>query len=84
MFYNVDSVAFSFETILIQKHIHRYQTVTVISASRVIPISSNLDPGPQGGGHSIVKNTGGGGSWLDSLGSGILVGKRYFGVLQKY
>ena len=34
------------------------------------------------GGHSIVKNTGGG--WLDSLGSGILVGKRYFGVLQKY
>ena len=32
-----------------------------------------------GGGHSIVKNTGG---WLDSLGSGILVGKRYFGVLQ--
>ena len=36
-----------------------------------------------GGGHSIVKNTGGGG-WLDSLGSGIFVGKRYFGVLQKY
>ena len=30
-----------------------------------------------------VKNMGGGG-WLDSLGSGILVGKRYFGVLQKY
>ena len=29
----------------------------------------------------MVKNTGG---WLDSLGSGILVGKRYFGVLQKY
>ena len=36
----------------------------------------------RGGGHSIVKNTGGG--WLDSLGSGILVGKRYLGVLQKY
>ena len=36
---------------------------------------------PQGG-HSIVKNTGGG--WLDSLGSVILAGKRYFGVLQKY
>ena len=35
------------------------------------------------GGHSIVKNTEGGG-WLDSLGSGILVRKRYFGVLQKY
>ena len=34
-----------------------------------------------GGGYSIVNNTGG---WLDSLGSGILVGKRYFGVLQKY
>ena len=33
------------------------------------------------GGHSIVKNTGGG--WLDSLRSGILVGKLYFGVLQK-
>ena len=33
-----------------------------------------------GGGHSIIKNTGG---WLNSLGSGILVGKRYFGVLQK-
>ena len=33
------------------------------------------------GGHSVVKNTGG---WLDSLGPGILVGKRYFGVLQKY
>ena len=32
------------------------------------------------GGHSMVKNTGGG--WLDSLGSGILVGKRYFGVLK--
>ena len=31
------------------------------------------------GGHSMVKNTGG---WLDSLGSGILVGKVYFGVLQ--
>ena len=31
---------------------------------------------------SIIKNTGGG--WLDSLGSGILVSKRYFGVLQKY
>ena len=28
----------------------------------------------------MVTNTGG---WLDSLGSGILVGKRYFGVLQK-
>ena len=34
------------------------------------------------GGHSGVNNTGGG--CLDSLGSGILVGKRYFGVLQKY
>ena len=33
---------------------------------------------PQGV-HSVVKKTGGG--WLDSLGSGILVGKRYF---QKY
>ena len=33
------------------------------------------------GAHSIVKKTGG---WLDGLGSGILVGKRYFGVLQKY
>ena len=29
-----------------------------------------------GGRHSIVKNTGEGG-WLDSLGSGILVRKRY-------
>ena len=29
------------------------------------------------GGHSIVKNTGGG--WLDSLGSGILVGKDILG-----
>ena len=29
--------------------------------------------------HSIVKNMGG---WLDSLGCGILVRKRYFGVLQ--
>ena len=36
------------------------------------------------GDRSIVKNTGGGAGWLDSLGSGILVGKRYFGVLQKY
>ena len=26
----------------------------------------------------------GGGGWLDSLGSGILVGKKYFGVLQQY
>ena len=32
-------------------------------------------------GDSIVKNTGGGG-WLDSFGSEILVGKRYFRVLQ--
>ena len=33
----------------------------------------------------MVKNGGGGGGgWHDSLGSGILVGKRYFGVLQKY
>ena len=31
-------------------------------------------------GHSIVKHTGG---WLDCLGSGILVGKINFGVLQK-
>ena len=30
------------------------------------------------GGHSIVENMGG---WLDSLGSGILIGKRHFGVL---
>ena len=36
------------------------------------------------GEHPIVKNTGGGGGWLDGLGSGILVGKRYFGALQKY
>ena len=43
MFYNVDSAAFLFEPTLIQKYIHRYQTVTAISASRVIPISSNLD-----------------------------------------
>ena len=27
---------------------------------------------------------GGGRGWLSSLGYGILVGKRYFGVLQKY
>ena len=33
------------------------------------------------GGHSIVTNTGGG--WLDSLGSAILVGKRYFRVLHR-
>ena len=32
------------------------------------------------GGHSIIKNMGG---WLNSLGSGNLVGKRYFGVLKK-
>ena len=30
-------------------------------------------------GHSIVKNTGG---WLDSLGSGILVGKVHFGFFK--
>ena len=33
------------------------------------------------GGHSVVKNMG---PWLDSLGSEILAGKIYFGVLQKY
>ena len=33
--------------------------------------------------HSVAKTTGGGG-WLDSLGSGILVGKIYFGALKKY
>ena len=38
-------------------------------------------PWSPGGGDSVVNNRGG---WLDSLGSGILVGKRYFGVLQKY
>ena len=32
------------------------------------------------GGHFTAKNTG---AWLNSLGSGILVGKIYFGVLQK-
>ena len=32
------------------------------------------------GGHSIVKNTGGG--WLDSLGSGILVGKDILGFFK--
>ena len=31
------------------------------------------------GGQSIVKNTGGGGDWLDSLGSEILVGKDILG-----
>ena len=31
------------------------------------------------GGHSIVIV-----GWFDTLGSGILVGKRYFGALQKY
>ena len=31
---------------------------------------------PSPGGHSIVKNTGG---WLDSLGSGILVEKMFWG-----
>ena len=35
------------------------------------------------GGHSVVKIRGGGGGLLNSLGSGILVGKKYFGVLQK-
>ena len=43
--------------------------------------SSDVVHLPRGRGHSIVKNTGG---LLDSLRSGILVGKRYFGVLQKY
>ena len=33
------------------------------------------------GGHSIVKNTGEGG-WLDSLGSGILVGKDILGFFK--
>ena len=32
-------------------------------------------------GHSVVKNTGGGG-WLDSLESGILVGKDILGFLK--
>ena len=45
-----------------------------------INVFNMLDPkqvGPGGGGgHSIVKNTGG---WLDSLGSGILVGKDILG-----
>ena len=36
---------------------------------------------PIPGGHSIVKNTGGGG-WLDSLGSGILVGKDILGFFK--
>ena len=39
--------------------------------------------GGGGGGGSIVKEYERGG-WLDSLESGILVGKRYFGILQKY
>ena len=39
----------------------------------------NLDFDP--GGHSIVKNTGGGGR-LDSLGSGILVGKDILGFFK--
>ena len=42
---------------------------------------SEAKPLCSGGGHSVVKKRGG---WLDSLGSGILVGKGYFGVLQKY
>ena len=37
----------------------------------------------QGGGGTLQLKIRGGG-WLDSLASGILVGKRYFGVLQKY
>ena len=36
-------------------------------------------PGGGGGGHSIVNNTGG---WLDSLGSGILVGKDILGFFK--
>ena len=39
-----------------------------------------LSRSARGGEHSIVKNMGG---RLNSLQSGILVGKRYFGVLQK-
>ena len=49
--------------------------------NRQASLSLEVVTAARGGGHSIVKNTGGG---LDSLESGILVGKRYFGVLQKY
>ena len=40
--------------------------------------AESIDVNPQGG-HSIVKNTGG---WLDSLGSGILVGKDILGFFK--
>ena len=51
------------------------------SSNRTVIVITFIDPGG-GGGQSIVKNTGSG--WLDILGSEILVGKIYFGVLQIY
>ena len=44
----------------------------------VITVISFAFPTPRGG-HSIVKNTGG---WLNSLGSGILVGKDILGFFK--
>ena len=41
LFKNVDSVAFSLETIKIQKYIQFYQTVTSINTSRVVPSNSD-------------------------------------------
>ena len=54
---------------------------TQVEADTRVVLHASHACSSQGGGHSIVKNTGG---WLNSLGSGILVEKRYFGVLQKY
>ena len=48
LFQNIYSLAFSFETSLIKKHIQRYQTVTAINTFRVLPINSNL--------HAFLKN----------------------------
>ena len=49
--------------------------------SEIFPFTSSRWIRPGGGGDSVVKNTEG---CLDSLGPRILVGERYFGVLQKY
>ena len=62
---------------MIKKKTREILLIVYVIYGSLMYTDSNRTPG----GHSIIKNTGG---WLNSLGSAILVGKRYFGVLQKY
>ena len=71
---NISSVHCKFFLAQQGKNLQEGRGAQYVQQLRLLWIVKYFKPG----GHSIVNSTGG---WLNSLGSGILVGKRYFGVL---